>query len=136
MADLKIRDVASSKLDRIDRERLERSLDSERTVVAHEDEPAQEVGARFDAAEGELVVVVDDEGRAKGIVDPEHLRSKLGRRRRSTPKGLRETLEELAAEKVGGGTLRRSMRSARPRLYWCAIGQHYVTRRPCRDHET
>jgi|GEM_PF-4790131 len=135
MSDLKIRDVASTRLDRLDRDRLERSLESERTVVAHEDESAEEVAARFDEADGELVVVVDDAGRAQGVVDPERIRSALGKRRRRTPKGLRESLEELTAEKVGGGTLHHSMRSARPHLHWCAIGEHYVSRRPCRDHE-
>jgi hypothetical protein len=34
--------------------RLERSLESERTVVAREDEEAETVAARFDAADGAL----------------------------------------------------------------------------------
>jgi hypothetical protein len=145
MAGLKIRDVASSRLEELDRDRLERSLESERTIVAREEEEADAVADRFDAADGELVVVVDAEGRATAVVDPEQVHSEAERRRGAEPRGsrptLRESLKDLdldsPAEDSPLDAERRfeTMISARPRLHWCAIGQHYVSRPPCRDHE-
>lgn len=137
MAGLKVRDLVSLRVDGMDRERLQRSIDSARTVVAREHDEAATVAERLDEVDGELVVVVDDDGQARGAFHTEEIRFELDQRIGGPRAGAREGVDDpdlpLGLPRDEDEML-ESVRSVRPRLHWCSIGQHFVSKRPCRDH--
>jgi hypothetical protein len=133
---MKAGDIVSYQLGELDPERLRKSLASEFTVQALNDESALDVAARFDREAVGIVVLVDRTGEPVGIIDPTALQQRLRSEKGIHSDSLQDALKKL---EVAPGERQRGFRhewiDAAYDPHWCLPGQHYTTLAPCPRHE-
>ncbi|HEY6329555.1 MAG TPA: hypothetical protein VI756_09460 [Blastocatellia bacterium] len=142
---LSILDIAFHHLNQEERDRLDSTRDATNSIVVPAHTSALEAASQAENSDSDVIVVVDSSDQIKGVVAVPFVQHQVRTVLGHDSQNLQEAIQALEADfnragRAGTDTLRgpanRSfhhewLNEARPQLYWCEAGRHYVTRLPC-----
>lgn len=120
----------------LDRSRLEQSRAWDKALVVPGKLAAQEVAEIADLNTMDLIVVLDEQQKAVGVVAPGIVTGRAIQRLQIKPKSedFADAVAEIAKKQRKDKAGFEWLNTMRPTLYWCDAGNHLTPKDPCPDH--
>jgi hypothetical protein len=133
---MKIIDLAFQNLSKQERSELEQSRAWSKALVVPEAFSAKDVAEIVGLNDMDIVVVIDEKNAVTGVVAPRSVMRSAPQYLRigGGPGGFAGIVDEIIKFKEPGKAGFEWLNYARPELYWCNSGNHYVSKLPCPDH--
>ena len=127
---LKVKQLAFSDLTASQKHWLMDQKNYTGTIVVNPDRSAADVVREVAQARAHLVVVVGDRDDVEGVLVPDDLMKQFQNKYDIVSSDLTEILDEFSMKHPELEDAERIV-FERPRLYWCAEGQHWTSSIPC-----
>jgi hypothetical protein len=133
---MKISDIANYNVLNLDQDKLFKTVEFEGTLVVPAESSALDVAAKVTEKKALLVVITDEQGTIRGIVEPKWITKQINKHRHKNLNSFYDALQDM--EDDPEEALRKYQHEwltfERPILVWCEKGEHYVESLPCHDH--
>ena len=127
---LKVKQLAYSDLTTSQKRWLMDQKDYSGTIIVKPDKSAADMVREVARARAHLVIVVGDRDDVEGVLVPDDLMKQVQHKYDVVGSNLTEILDELSMKYPDLEDAERIV-FERPRLYWCAEGQHWTSSIPC-----
>ncbi len=134
---MKILDLAFQQLDDKDRTGLQQSRSWSKALVVPESTRAYDVAEIAGLNDTNIIVVIDKSNVVKGVIAPDFVTASAMKHLpiAKMPGSFAGIVSEITKARKPGKAGFEWLNFARPELYWCDAGNHFVTRKPCPDHK-
>ena len=135
---MKIIDLAFQELDDSDRLRLQQSRNWSKALVVPEHSSAHAVAKVAKQRDADIIVVINKSDAITGVVAPDFV-SQSAMKHLSfakKPNSFVDIVKTITKAQKPGKAGFEWLNYARPELYWCEAGNHFVTKKPCPDHKS